>query len=369
MSMAWRPNLSEIPERPGVYHFRSARGAILYIGKALNLRRRIASYVQRRAGQPAKLRRMMARARAVTIEETGSELEALLLESRLLKREAPPFNQLSTRYAALPFVKLTLAEPFPHLLLTRDFAADGGIYLGPFPRYDIAETVLMTLQRLFPLRTCDGAIWPGVSPAPCVAFHVRKCAAPCVSAAHAAAYQCHVTAILSLLAQGCEAILQRMRDERQRAVEALRFERARHLHALLTAFDEATLGRPLALMPVAQRNLAVCFEMPQRNAYEVYFIRDGLFDSRIVLEGSLLNLQCLRAALACWYSIEHRLRATSSEDVVDELRLVAGWLHRTQRQARWVHLDPQMSPADSLEAVIQAMTTPRRQHYALGREP
>lgn len=369
MSMAWRPNLSEIPERPGVYHFRSARGAILYIGKALNLRRRIASYVQRRAGQPAKLRRMLARSRAVTVEETGSELEALLLESRLLKRETPPFNQLSTRYAALPFVKLTLAEPFPRLLLTRDFAADGSLYLGPFPRYDIAETVLMTLQRLFPLRTCEGPIWPGVSPAPCAAFHVRKCAAPCVSAAHAAGYQRHVTAVLSLLAQGCEAILQRLRDERQRAVEALRFERAHHLHALLAAFDEATLGRPLALIPVAQRNLAVCFEMPQRRGYEVYFIRHGLFSGRVVLEGSPPHLRRLPAASTCWYSSERPLNAGSSEAMVDELRLVAGWLHRTQRRARWVHLDPQMRSTESLETVIQAITMPHRRDYALGREP
>ncbi|HXH12018.1 MAG TPA: GIY-YIG nuclease family protein [Alphaproteobacteria bacterium] len=347
MSMAWRPNLSEIPERPGVYHFRSARGAILYIGKALNLRRRIASYVQRRAGQPAKLRRMLARARGVTIEETGSELEALLLESRLLKRETPPFNQLSTRYAALPFVKLTLAEPFPHLLLTRDFAADGSLYLGPFPRYDIAEAVLMTLQRLFPLRTCEGPIWPGVSPPPCVAFHVRKCAAPCLSPAYAARYQPHVAEMLTLLARGREAILHRLLVERQRAVEAMKFERAGHLHALFAAFDEATLGRPLALMPVTQRNLAVCFEAPQPRACEVYFIRHGLFAGRVILPEPSPPLERLQAALTRGYSIEHRRGATGSEAVVDELRIVAGWLHRTRRRARWVYLDAQESPTEN----------------------
>jgi excinuclease ABC subunit C len=369
MKAAWRPNLSEIPERPGVYLFRNAKGAILYIGKALNLRRRVASYVHRRIRQPAKLRRMMARARAVTVEETGSELEALLLESHLLKRETPPFNQLSTRYAALPFVKLSLAEPFPRLSLTRDFAADGGLYLGPFPRSDIAEAVLMTLQRLFPLRTCEAPIRPGVSPLPCVAFHVRKCAAPCVSPAHAAGYRDHVAEVLALLARGREAILQRLRSARQGAVEALRFERASHLHALCAAFDEATLGRPLALIPVAQRNLAACFALPQRRAWEVYFIRGGLFAGRVVLAGPSPPLRRLPAALTCWYSIERPPRAINSEAVVDELRLVAGWLHRTRRQARWVHLDPRMSPAESLDAVMQAMVMPHRWDDALSHKP
>jgi excinuclease ABC subunit C len=141
MNPMWRPNLREIPERPGVYLFRNAQGAILYVGKALNLRRRIASYFYARRRQPPKLRRMIARARAVTIHETDTELQALLLESRLIKQESPPFNQVSTAYYALPFVKLTLSEPFPRLLLTREFRRDGGQYLGPFPRLDIAAVV------------------------------------------------------------------------------------------------------------------------------------------------------------------------------------------------------------------------------------
>src|SRR5262245_3401397 len=108
MTNAWRPKLADLPEQPGVYLFRNARGDVLYIGKALNLRRRIASYFHQRRRQPPRLRRMIGRARAVTLHETDSELEALLLESRLIKQERPPFNRLSIRYATLPFVRLTL---------------------------------------------------------------------------------------------------------------------------------------------------------------------------------------------------------------------------------------------------------------------
>jgi DNA polymerase III subunit epsilon len=354
MKGIWRPDLAQLPERPGVYLFRNTHGAVLYVGKALNLRRRIASYFHRRRRQPSRLRRMIARARAVTIHETGSELEALLLESRLIKGEIPPFNRVSTEYLALPFVKLTLAEPFPRLLLTREFKADGGHYLGPFPRYEMAAVVCAALQRLFPLRTCDSTILPGVSPQPCDAFHVRKCAAPCVGASAASTYHHHVDDILALLARGREAILQRLREERRRAADAMFFERAAHLHTLLVALDEVTVGRPLALLPVAWRNIVVIFARCLPSAYEVFRVHHGRFAGRMVLREGRDNCQELEAFLA---------RGTAAGDpwsgdgeaVVDELRIVAGWLHRTRTRGRWVHLDPRLGATAAVEAVRRAM--------------
>ncbi len=354
----WRPNLREIPERPGVYLFRNAQGATLYVGKALNLRRRIASYFHARRRQPPKLRRMIARARAVTIHETDTELQALLLESRLIKQESPPFNQVSTAYYALPFVKLTLSEPFPRLLLTREFRRDGGQYLGPFPRLDIAAVVWAALQRLFPLRTCETSIQPGVFPQPCEAFQVRKCVAPCVGSEAASAYHCHVNELLALLARGYGALLRRLREERQRAADAMFFERARHLHALLAALDEATVGRPLALVPVALRNIVVIFERAQPHTQEIICVRHGLFAGRFVRGGRLDDWQALETFLSrCYAAADHTLRP--AEAVVDELRIVAGWLHRTQARALWVYLDAGMNATAALEAVLHALPASR----------
>jgi excinuclease UvrABC nuclease subunit len=350
MNPVWRPNLTELPEQPGVYLFRDARGTILYIGKALNLRRRIASYFQRRRRQPSRLRRMIARARAVSIHETGSELEALLLESRLIKRETPPFNRLSTAYVALPFVKLTLAEPFPRLILTREFKRDGSHYLGPFPRFEIAAVVCTALQRLFPLRICDAAILPGVFPQPCEAFQVRKCAAPCLSPSTASTYQRYIDDLLALLARGHETILPRLVEERQRAADAMLFERAGHLHTLLGALDKAMAGGSLTLLPVAWRNFVVILQRAMPSAYEICAVHQGRFAGRLALKTGPHAWQELATFLT---------RATASvasasrdgEAVVDELRIVTGWLHRTRAQARWVHIDPCSGSA----AVVQAL--------------
>jgi excinuclease UvrABC nuclease subunit len=354
MNHTWRPHLAELPDQPGVYLFRNGRGAVLYIGKALNLRRRITSYFHQRRRQPHRLRRMIGRARAVTLHETGSELEALLLESRLIKQERPPFNRLSVTYAALPFVRLTLGEPFPRLVLTRELIPDGSQYLGPFPRLDIATVVLAALQRLFPLRTCEAAVVPEVFPTPCDAFQLRKCVAPCVGLHLATTYHQQVEALLAVLTGGRAEILQRLREERQQAADGMFFERAGHLHTLLAALEEATIVRPLVLLPVALRNFVVIFTRPLPHTYEMFCIRDGLFAGRLV-GGEKPN---------AWQEIETFLtrcyRATgdaprAGEAMVDELRIVAGWLQRTRARARWVHLEVPMHTTAALEAVMRAL--------------
>jgi DNA polymerase III subunit epsilon len=354
MSYNWRPNLAEFPEQPGVYLFRNARGAVLYVGKALNLRRRIASYFHQRRRQPPRLCRMIGRARAVTMHETGSELEALLLESRLIKQERPPFNQLLIAHVALPFVRLTLGEPFPRLVLTRELIPDGSHYLGPFPRVEIAAVVLAALQRLLPLRTCDAEVLPGVFPTPCEAFHLRKCAAPCVGPHVAATYHQHVEALLALLARGHAEILRRLREERQHAADSMFFERAGHLHTLLAALDEATVGQPLALLPVALRNFVVIFTRAMPHTYEMFCIRHGLFAGRYVGGGKPDDRQAVETFLTrCYGATDDAPRASAA--VVDELRIVAGWLQRTRIRARWVHLDTPTNATAALEAVMGAL--------------
>jgi DNA polymerase III subunit epsilon len=354
MNHSWRPNLTELPEQPGIYLFRNGRGAVLYVGKALNLRRRIASYFHQRRRQPARLRRMIGHTRAVTLHETGSELEALLLESRLIKQERPPFNRLAIRYVALPFVRLTLGEPFPRLVLTHELILDGSHYLGPFPRVDIAAVVLAALQRLFPLRTCEAVVLPGVFPTPCEAYHLRKCVAPCVGPHLAAPYDQQVEALLALLARGHAEILQHLRDKRQQAADGMFFERAGHLQTLLAALDEASSGRPLTLLPVALRNFVVIFPQALPHTYEMFCIRGGLFAGRLVGGEKPNDGQAVETFLTRCYGATGDA-PQAAEAIVDELRIVAGWLQRTRARARWVHLDVPMHTTAALEAVMSVL--------------
>ena len=288
------------------------------------------------------------------LHETGSELEALLLESRLIKQESPPFNRLLTAYVALPFVKLTLGDSVPRLVLTHELIHDGSHYLGPFPHVEIAAVVLAALQRLFPLRTCEVAVLPGAFPMPCEAYHLRKCAAPCVGAQVAIAYHLHVEALLALLARGQGAIVQRLREARQQAADDMFFERAGHLHTLLAALDEATVGRPLALVPVALRNFVVIFPRTMSNRHEIFCVRHGLFAGRFVSRAKTGDWQALESFLRRCYGIADEVPRLG-EAAVDELRIVLGWLQRTRARTQWVNLETPLRVTAVLEAVRHAL--------------
>jgi excinuclease ABC subunit C len=217
--------------------------------------------------------------------------------------------------------------------------------------------VFAALQRLFPLRTCEAAILPGVFPTPCEAFHLKRCAAPCVGLPAAAIYRQHAEELLALLARGHRAILQRLGEERQRAADAMLFERAGHLHTLLAALDEATIGQPLTLLPVAMRNLVVIFGQALPHTQELFCVWQGRFAGRLRLGERPDAGQEIEMFLTRYYVGADPL-PQGGETVVDELRIVAGWLHRTRARARWVYLTSQRSLTDVLDAVMRAMLPP-----------
>jgi excinuclease ABC subunit C len=249
---------------------------------------------------------------------------------------------------------LTLGDAFPRLALTHELIPDGSQYLGPFPGVDVAAIVLAALQRLFPLRTCEAVVRPGVFPTPCEAYHLRKCIAPCVGAHLAPAYDQQVKALLALLARGHAAIVQRLGEKRQQAADSLFFERAAHLQIVLAALEEASSVRPLTLLPVALRNFVVIFTQAPPHTYEMFGIRGGLFAGRVVGGGKSNDGPMVEAFLRRCYGVTDEA-PPAIEAVVDELRIVAGWLQRTRTRARWVSLEVPLQTAAAVEAVMAAL--------------
>jgi hypothetical protein len=177
-----------------------------------------------------------------------------------------------------------------------------------------------------------------------------------VGRSYAVAYHRHVEDLLALLAQGHAAVIQRLTEERQRAVDTMRFERARHVHNVLIALEQATIGRPLALLPVAYRNMAVIVEPRRVGTRDVFLIRRGLFAGRVSTAGQGLDGQALTTLLKGSDGCRPD-RPRQGEMAVDELRLVAGWLQRTRAYARWIPFDVGAEPAEVL-AVIQRALSP-----------
>src|SRR5437879_3470810 len=221
-----RQQLAALPECPGVYLFRDAQGSIIYVGKSICLRKRVRSYFYRRGDESRKLRRLRQEIRSVQWIRTGSELEALLLESRLVKQNQPRFNTLLKHYRNYPFICVDFKDAYPRLEVTRTLERDEAIYFGPFDNGRNIQQVVDTLSDALKLRTCAT---PGDALSrqrPCLRLDFGRCEAPCVNPVERQPYLVAVQEACSLFEGKSERLLRVLRVRMEQSADRLQFEAA-----------------------------------------------------------------------------------------------------------------------------------------------
>src|SRR5919206_936951 len=179
MSATLEEKLQNLPTSPGVYLHKDEAGKIIYVGKAKNLRNRVRSYFQSGRGHDAKTRELVRRIADLEFIVTDTEVEALVLESNLIKQHKPRYNVLLKDDKQYPHLKLTISEPFPRVMITRRIQRDGALYFGPYLPASLARRTIDLINRTFQLRTCDIEI-DGRLPGPCLEYHIKRCLGPCV---------------------------------------------------------------------------------------------------------------------------------------------------------------------------------------------
>src|SRR5690606_15892514 len=176
--MTLEEKLQSLPRAAGIYLHKDAKGKILYIGKAKNLRSRVRQYFQSSRNQDLKTRRLVKLIADIEFIVVDNEVEALVLESNLIKKHKPRFNIMLKDDKQYPHLKLT-SEEFPKLVITRKFIRDGSHYYGPFLPSALARKTMNLVNRAFQLRTCELEI-DGKLPRPCLEYHLKRCLGPCV---------------------------------------------------------------------------------------------------------------------------------------------------------------------------------------------
>src|SRR5574340_1044728 len=180
--------LSTLPLKPGCYIYKNAEGAVIYVGKAVNLRNRVRSYFHLHGDQDFKTRQLVQHIADIEWILVGSELEALILEMNLIKKYRPRFNVRLKDDKRYPYVKVHLADPFPKVTVTREMLDDGLRYIGPYTTDWADHETLDVLRRIFPYLTCDRVI-TGLDPRPCLDYDIKLCSGPCMGAIQQAAYR------------------------------------------------------------------------------------------------------------------------------------------------------------------------------------
>lgn len=229
--------LRKLPVRPGVYMFRDAAGEILYVGKAKSLRSRARSYFGRSAEDSYKLRELSRRVAAVETFVVGSEPEALLLESNLVKEHRPRFNIQLRDDKSYPYVKVTLQEPFPRLLVTRRLERDGARYFGPFTDVGTMRRALRTIRQLYTVRSCHYDLPDTAPDRPCLDYYIDRCRAPCVGYQTEADYRGMIGEILDILSGRTGKLKRSLRERMEKAARGLDFEQAADFRDALRGVD------------------------------------------------------------------------------------------------------------------------------------
>jgi len=217
--------LKQLTERPGVYRMFNQSGDILYVGKAANLKKRVASYF-RSQGQAIKTRSLVSRIADIQVTVTGSETEALLLEQNLIKSSRPPYNILLRDDKSYPYIYLSAHKDFPSLTFRRGRTErDKGRFFGPFPSGGAVRDSLNILQKVFKIRQCDDSYYNNRS-RPCLQYEINRCTAPCVGYITPEDYQADVRRASLFLEGKNPTILNELMEAMETASKNLEFEKA-----------------------------------------------------------------------------------------------------------------------------------------------
>src|SRR5499426_4511346 len=219
--------LATVPAGPGVYLLKDAHGKVIYVGKALNLRARVRSYV-RGGDERSQVRFLVGKLAEFETLVTASEKEALILENNLIKQYKPRYNIRLKDDKSYVSVKVTIREPWPRVLVTRRIVKDGSRYFGPFHSASAVRETLDTIRKIFPLRTCSDHVFRNRS-RPCIAYDIKRCLGPCVLPVDRSAYEEHLRQVMLLLEGRNSEVVRHLRKRMTQAADEEGFEEAARL--------------------------------------------------------------------------------------------------------------------------------------------
>ncbi len=333
--------LDDLPSEPGVYYMLDSDGFIMYIGKAKSLTDRVRSYFQMSAQHPEKIAKMVRKVHTINWEETGSELGALLLESREIKRHKPPFNTVSKKIRRYPFLRLDTTSDFPTVEFCDYILNDGAEYYGPFLYRGMVQEVLETITRNFKLRLCSEPLQPSPSVRPCFYYHIEKCAAPCAAEQSKESYALEVDAVRRFLSGYSEGVVSMMEHEMQACAERLEFEQAAMLRNRLKELKKLFERNHNGSTAVNKTNLIVVVPASQREkTVEVFCLRRGFLAHQQII-GRRASLAPLKESLRGLYGGGEELAFELSLEQVDELRIISQWVYRKRNESYSIYVEDQ----------------------------
>ena len=324
-----KKKLKDLPKSPGVYLMKGRSGAILYIGKAKNLKSRVDSYFKKTADDRYATRFLASRTDDIDCIVTANEKEALFLEETLLKRHKPKYNIRLKDSKTYVSIKLTMAEEFPRILVTRRIKEDGSRYFGPYTSAKAVRETVRLIRRIFPLCVCSPSVFKSRT-RPCLDAQLGICAAPAVGEITKEAYAELVGGAMMFLEGRSSALVKKLKEKMRKASASHEFEEAASLRDRLSAIEEMLEAqRVVSLKSVNQDVFAVSTDK-ETLAVQVMLVRDGRLvksDNYIFKNTGLPVEEALFSFITQYYRSDRFIPPTILLSAkINDARFIEAWL-------------------------------------------
>jgi excinuclease ABC subunit C len=261
-----------LPNAPGVYRMMNAAGDVLYVGKARSLKKRVTTYTQP-AKLPIRIQRMVHETRAMEFVRTRSEVEALLLESNLIKRLKPRYNVSLRDDKSFPYIELTSRHEFPRLAKHRGSRSEG-TYYGPFASAGAVDRTIVALQRAFLIRSCADTVFSTRS-RPCLQYQIKRCTAPCVGLVSPADYAQQIEEVKGFLAGNSRGVQESFIREMKEASDTMDFERAARFRDRIRALASIQAHQDINSADLGDADVIAAYQDGGQTCIQVFFFRGG----------------------------------------------------------------------------------------------
>ena len=268
--------LKKLPGKPGVYIMHDEQDHIIYVGKAISLKNRVRQYFQTSRNKGVKIEQMVTHIRRFEYIITDSELEALVLECNLIKEHHPKYNTMLMDDKAYPFIKVTVNEPYPRVMLARQMHKDKAKYFGPYTSSQAVRDTIELLHKLYNIRSCNRNLPKDIGKErPCLNYHIKQCKAPCQGYISQEEYGESISKVLRFLSGHYDTILKELEAKMVQASEDLEFEKAIEYRELLNSVKKIAQKQKITDSSQEDRDVLAAATQGEDAVVQVFFIRGG----------------------------------------------------------------------------------------------
>ena len=334
--------LKKLPGRPGVYIMHDERDDIIYVGKAISLKNRVRQYFQSSRNKGVKIEQMVTHIARFEYIVTDSELEALVLECNLIKEHRPKYNTMLMDDKSYPFIKVTVDEPFPRVMLARKMIKDKSKYFGPYTSAGAVKDTIELIRKLYHIRSCNRKLPKDIGKErPCLNYHIHQCKAPCQGYISQEEYYRSIQEVVRFLNGNYDIILKELERKMEEAAEAMEFEKAIEYRELLSSVQKIAQKQKITDTAGDDRDiLAVAVEEGDA-VVQVFFIRGGRLIGRdhfyLKITKDEPQSEILSSFIKQFYAGTPYIPAELMlPEAVEDMELIEEWL--TKRRGHRVYL-------------------------------